>query len=109
MAWALLLPLHKSSWLRCLLDNFKEAGGRICHEIMEWYETNQGWEEIKSWRIFLRKACLLFTSAKLKEAQIKQSQEMVDTNGDFFGNDNLQLVLWLIFLKYSLSNIFFLL
>ncbi len=45
MAWALLLPLHKSSWLHCLSDNLKEAGGRICREIMEWCETNQGWKK----------------------------------------------------------------
>ncbi len=33
---------------------------------------------------------ILFPSAKLNEAQIKQFHEMKDSKDDFYGNDNLQ-------------------
>ncbi len=38
----------------------------------------------------LEEHAILFTSAKLNEAQIKRSHEMTDTYDYFFGNDEIQ-------------------
>ncbi len=91
LAWDAFPSFQWGTWFCCLSNYVKAPWDRISRAILKWCEDHQKWQEGKYSGESLEKWAILYTSAKLEEAQLLRNTDLSkDSNNNVFGDDDLR-------------------